>query len=168
MEKTLSSEIKTALSRVGSMLLIPLVGLGIGYILIIRPEIAHLAQERKIDRLQQGVSKFQKDFLSYAIGGQEHEDMEIEIDSYEIPRAISELKDAGLTKEARENLEIFIRSYDRWSKQLVQPVVEKRKQVNAGKATLAELQTVYLSCNPEQKNADLEMSLSNIRFIQFH
>jgi len=159
MSKSLiSREFKTTLSYIAIMILVMI---GNSYFSV-RHMMAKTQLENKIDRLTKAVDTYQKSLLSYVIAGSGHGDGEMEMAAHEIPQDILELKEASTTQETREHVEIFARSYDRWLKQFVQPVVAKRMQVDAGKATLVDLQALYVSCNPERNNYDLDVALHDM------
>src|SRR6266481_6264450 len=120
-----------------------------------------------ISRLDQAGMNNRMHLLSFLLNGDSHESdattngsSEVEHIIADAEKTVSALGDEG--GKARDLLEKIRDAHRRWNSEFASPLMDKRRQVDAGSSTVAELQIAYLQAGPakyveaeEQPLADL-------------
>jgi methyl-accepting chemotaxis protein len=111
----------------------------------------------KLDKARNDNRLFLRNFL---LNGDRREADALARGQNEVETRINEIKDSGTalgdTTRARQLLDQLAESEREWSRTFAAPLMEKRRQVDTGSATVAELQIAYLQATPtpEQKQRE--------------
>jgi methyl-accepting chemotaxis protein len=106
-----------------------------------------------ISRLDQARMNNRMHLLSFLLNGDSHESdattsgsSEVENIIAEAEKTVSALGDES--NKAKDLLEKIRDAHRRWNSEFASPLMEKRRQVDAGSSTVAELQIAYLQAGP--------------------
>ncbi|HVH87039.1 MAG TPA: methyl-accepting chemotaxis protein [Terriglobales bacterium] len=102
---------------------------------------------RATSALQYQLSQNQIHLNNYLLSGDPAEANSVLTGASQLDQAIHETK-AQATEEERVPLDRLNEAQHEWLEQFAKPLIEKRKQVDSGNSTVAELQIFYLQHNP--------------------
>jgi methyl-accepting chemotaxis protein len=111
----------------------------------------------KLDKARNENRLFLRNFL---LNGDRREADALSRGQGDVERLINEIKDNGTslgdTSRARQLLDQLAEAEREWARTFAAPLMEKRRQVDTGSATVAELQIAYLQATPtpEQKQRE--------------
>jgi methyl-accepting chemotaxis protein len=111
----------------------------------------------KLDKARNENRLFLRNFL---LNGDRREADALSRGQGDVERLINEIKESGTalgdTNRARQLLDQLAEAERDWSRTFAAPLMEKRRQVDTGSATVAELQIAYLQATPtpEQKQRE--------------
>ncbi|HEY1936660.1 MAG TPA: methyl-accepting chemotaxis protein [Candidatus Angelobacter sp.] len=125
--------------------------------LLYKRSITMVESLSKLDKARNQNRLFLRNFL---LNGDRREADSLARGQSEVESLINEIKDNGTAMgdnpKARQLLEQLGDSEHEWSRTFAAPLMEKRRQVDTGSATVAELQIAYLQATPtpEQKQRE--------------
>src|SRR5437764_6141639 len=111
----------------------------------------------RLDKARNANRLFLRNFL---LNGDRREADALARGQNEVENLINEIKESGTalgdTNRARQLLDQLAEAERDWSRTFAAPLMEKRRQVDTGSATVAELQIAYLQATPtpEQKQRE--------------
>ncbi|MFL6389233.1 MAG: methyl-accepting chemotaxis protein [Terriglobales bacterium] len=122
-----------------------------------KQSIAMVESLSKLDKARNENRLFLRNFL---LNGDRREADALSRGQGDVERLINEIKENGTalgdTNRARQLLDQLAEAERDWSRTFAAPLMEKRRQVDTGSATVAELQIAYLQATPtpEQKQRE--------------
>jgi methyl-accepting chemotaxis protein len=102
---------------------------------------------RQTSALQYQLSQNQIHLNNYLLSGDSTEADKVTTGVVQLDEAIHRTENAATTEE-RDPLERLNEAEHDWSEHFAKPLIDKRKQVDSGNGTVAELQIFYLQQNP--------------------
>ncbi len=122
-------------------------------------------QMEQLTQLEKSTEGAQAHLAYYLLSGASSEfDLMVE-EQGKVEQTVQQLLARSQTPESRQALESLLSAQHRF-KQFAQVVSEKRKQVDAGNASVAELQIFFLNQDPDQISSDMDKALTRVRKIE--
>ena len=136
--------------------------------LYVKPNMHDAKRERMkiMAQLMRDTEHAQQCLVEYLVGGAGSSLDQISQAEHRIKKNTEKLAALSSTAESHQALASLTSTYQKWSREFAQPLIDKRKQVDAGNATVAELQIFYLNQNPDLKSDGLEAALMDVQTTQ--
>jgi methyl-accepting chemotaxis protein len=131
-----------------------------------------IAMANQLSKLNQSVMNNRLHLRNFLLNGDSRESELLTKGSEEVDRQLTAIEETSSplssttdVEHARQLLEA-VRSAERdWMSNFASPLMDKRRQVDGGSATVAELQIAYLQANPDQEQKREEEPLRDLERI---
>jgi methyl-accepting chemotaxis protein len=123
---------------------------------------------RQLSNLKQSVMYDRLHLRNFLLNGDSRESELLSKGSEEVDKQLSSIEETtsylstGDGERARQLLEVVRAAEKDWMTNFASPLMDKRRQVDGGSATVAELQIAYLQANPDQEQKKEEEPLKDL------
>ena len=129
-----------------------------------------IAMSRQMSDLKQATMNNRLHLRNFLLNGDSRESDLLARGSNDINEQINKVEEtastlAALRDKAKDLLKQVSQIEKEWADNFAAPLIEKRKQVDAGSATVAELQIAYLQANPGDEQKKEEQPLSELNSL---